>query len=164
LECVKEFAHTIIDVYEAEYLRPPNQSEVHQILQENEARGFSGMLVSIDCMHWEWASCPVAYHGAYRGHKGKPTVILEAIATKSLRIWHTFFGLPGSHNDINIIQRSPIFDDLAHGRTMPIQFNVNNHEYTMGDYHADKIYPEWATIVKTKSHPVNEKDQTFTAA
>jgi hypothetical protein len=47
LECVKEFAHTIVNVYEAEYLRPPNQSEAHHILQENEARGFSGMLESI---------------------------------------------------------------------------------------------------------------------
>jgi hypothetical protein len=178
LECVKEFAHTIIDVYEVEYLRTPNQSEVHQILQEIEARGFPGMLGSIDCMHWEWASCPVAYHGAYRGHKGKPIVILEDVAMKSLRIWHAFFGLrgshndinviprspvfdAGSHNDINVIQRSPVFDDLAHGRTVPIQFNVNNHEYTIGYYLVDKIYPEWATIVKTKSHPVNAKDQTF---
>jgi hypothetical protein len=66
LECVKEFTHTIVDVYEAEYLRPPNQSEVYQILQENEARGFLRMLGSINCMHWEWASRPVAYHGAYR--------------------------------------------------------------------------------------------------
>jgi hypothetical protein len=115
-------------------------------------------------MHWEWASCPVAYHGAYIGHKGKPTVILKVVATKSLRIWHTFFGLPGSHNDINVIQRSPVFDDLAYGRIVPIQFNVNNYEYTIGYYLADNIYLKWATIVKMKSHPINTKDQTFATA
>jgi hypothetical protein len=26
------------------------------------------------------------------------------------------FGLPGSHNDINVLQRSPIFYDLANGQ------------------------------------------------
>jgi hypothetical protein len=31
----------------------------------------------------------------------------------------------------------------------------------MGYYLVDKIYPEWATIVKTMSQPVNAKDQTF---
>jgi hypothetical protein len=53
LECVKEFTHTIVDLYEAEYLRPSNESEVHHILQKNEATRFSEMLKSIDCMHWE---------------------------------------------------------------------------------------------------------------
>jgi hypothetical protein len=104
------------------------------------------------------------YHGAYRGHKGKPTIILEVVASKSLCVWHTLFGMPGSHNDINIIQRSPIFDDLAHGRIIPIHFKVNDHDYNMGYYLADKIYPEWATIVKTMSQPINAKDQTFATA
>jgi hypothetical protein len=31
-------------------------------------------------------------------------------------------------------------------------------------YLADKIYSDWATIVKTKRNPVNAKDQTFAAA
>ena len=52
----------------------------------------------------------------YRGHKGKPTLILEAVATEDLRIWHAYFGLPGSHNDINVLHRSNVFDDLANGR------------------------------------------------
>jgi hypothetical protein len=34
----------------------------------------------------------------------------------------------------------------------------------MGYYLADKIYPEWSTIVKTKSCPVNAKDQLFSTA
>jgi hypothetical protein len=50
LECVNEFTRTIVDLYEAEYLRPPNQSEVQHILVENEARVFLGMLDSIDYM------------------------------------------------------------------------------------------------------------------
>jgi hypothetical protein len=33
-----------------------------------------------------------------------------------------------------------------------------------GYYLVDKIYSEWAIIVKTNSHPVNVKDQTFATA
>jgi hypothetical protein len=67
----------------------------------------------------------------------------------------------GSHNDSNIIQGSPIFDDLAQGRIVLVKFKVNNHEYTMRYYPTDKIYLDWVTFVKIKSHPVNNKDQTI---
>ena len=91
LETVKQFARTIISVYESEFLRPPTASELETILQVNEARGFLGMIGSIDYMHWEWSNCPTAWHGQYKGHKGKPTIILEAVAMQDLRIWHAFF-------------------------------------------------------------------------
>ena len=164
LECVKEFARTVIAVFEEEYLRPPKEAELKRILEENKARGFPGMIGSIDCMHWEWGSCPVGWHGQYIGRKGRPTVVLEAIATKDLRVWHAFFGMPGSCNDLNVLDRSPVFDDLANGRTQKVEFSVNNHNYDMGYYLADKIYPDWATFVKTKSEAISPKDKTFAEA
>jgi hypothetical protein len=51
----------------------------------------------------------------YKGHKKEPTIIIEAFASKDLWIWHAFFGMSGSHNDINVLQRSPIFARLAEG-------------------------------------------------
>jgi hypothetical protein len=42
---------------------------------------FLGMLGSIDCMHGEWFNCTTTLQGMYKGHKGKPTQILEAVAT-----------------------------------------------------------------------------------
>ncbi|WVZ83894.1 hypothetical protein U9M48_030989 [Paspalum notatum var. saurae] len=95
LKTLMQFVHTVIDVYEKEYLRPPRAHELEVILKQNEARGFLGMVDSIDCMHWEWENCPTALAGMYKGHKSKPTVILEAVATQDLRIWHAFFGLSG---------------------------------------------------------------------
>jgi hypothetical protein len=40
----------------------------------------------------------------YMGHKNEPTIILKAVASKDLWIWPAFFGMPGSHNDINVLQ------------------------------------------------------------
>jgi hypothetical protein len=97
----------------------------------------------------------------YRGHKGKPSIILEAVATKDLRIWHSYFGMPGSHNDINVLQRSPVFDDLANGRAPVVNFTVNGNEYNMGYYLADGIYPDWATLMKSVSSPLGNKRKWF---
>jgi hypothetical protein len=161
LKTLKEFVSTIITVFGDEYLRPPSPAELEHILSVNEARGFPGMIGSIDCMHWEWANCPTAHAGMYKGHKGKPTLILEAVATQDLRVWHAFFGLPGSHNDINVLQRSPVFDDLANGNTPPVEFTVNGNPYNLGYYLADGIYPNWATLVKSISAPISPKESTF---
>jgi hypothetical protein len=162
LETLKTFVNTIIQVFGEEWLRLATNEEVQHILAVNAARGFSGMLGSIDCMYWEWSSCPTAYHGMYRRHMGKPTIILEAVATCDLRIWHAFFGMPDSHNDINMLQRSPVFDDLANGRAPPVEFNVNGTDYHMGYYLADGIYPDWATLVNTIPSPISNKDKYFT--
>jgi hypothetical protein len=78
----------------------------------------------------------------YRGHMGKPTIILEVVTTWDFRIWHAFFGMPGSHIDINVLQRSPMFDDLVNGRAPLVEFNVNGTDYHMGYYLAKGIYPD----------------------
>jgi hypothetical protein len=73
------------------------------------------MIGSIDCMHWEWKNCPFAWQGQYRGHGEGCTAILVDVASQDLWIWHSFFRMVGSHNDINVLQRSPIFARLAEG-------------------------------------------------
>ncbi|XP_042957031.1 uncharacterized protein LOC122292620 [Carya illinoinensis] len=88
----------------------------------------------------------------------------EAVASYNLWIWHAFFGLPGSHNDINVLDRSFIFSDLAQGRTPTINYTINGHNYAMGYYLADGIYPQWATFVKTISAPQGNKKKYFAAA
>ena len=92
-------------------------------------------------MHWKWKKCPMTWHGMYTGHCREPTIILEVVASQDIWIWHAFFGMPRSLNDINVLDRSPIFAALVEGRTAPVNYTINGHEYTMGYYLADEIYP-----------------------
>ncbi|TVT97759.1 hypothetical protein EJB05_56980, partial [Eragrostis curvula] len=158
MECMEKFAEGVIATFGKEYLRHPTCEEVEQLLHVGESRGFPGMLGSIDCMHWQWEKCPTARKGQYtRGDYRKPTVILEAVVSYDLRIWHGFFGMAGSNNDINVLNQSPLFYEVLKGEAPNVQFSVNGNEYNTGYYLADGIYPEWGAFVKTISSPLSEK-------
>ena len=88
-------------------------------------------------------------------------MILEAVVTEDIRFWHAYFRFPGSHNDINVLHRSSVFDDLANGRAPPIEFNVNDNTYNIGYYLADGIYPDWATLVKTINASLSNKHKVY---
>ncbi|RAW33846.1 hypothetical protein PC110_g9827 [Phytophthora cactorum] len=57
-ETIHHFADALDRQFSGQYLRQPNEEDVQRLVQRNAERGFIGMLFSIDCMHWEWKSCP----------------------------------------------------------------------------------------------------------
>ncbi|XP_052137304.1 uncharacterized protein LOC127755649 [Oryza glaberrima] len=161
-ESLDRFCRGVIEIFGPEYLRKPTVDDVQRILQMHEERGFPGMLGSIDCMHWKWKNCPNGWKGMYtRGDYGTATIILEAVASRDRWIWHCFFGAAGSNNDINVLNQSNIFTNILMGTSTRVQFTVNGHEYNLGYYLADGIYPEWATLVKSIKHPQLEKDKLY---
>jgi hypothetical protein len=97
--CMYRFCMAVVAVFGPDYMRTPNENDIARILAQNEARGFPGMLGSIDCMHWKWNNCVFAWQDIYKGHKGGCSVVLEALANKDLWICHAFFSMAGSHND-----------------------------------------------------------------
>ncbi|XP_020262989.1 uncharacterized protein LOC109838970 [Asparagus officinalis] len=161
IESLGRFTKAIVAIFGDEYLRSPTDEDTARLLAIGKQRGFPGMLGSIDYMHWRWKNCPVAYHGMYTGHNHTPTIILEAVASYDLWIWHAYFGLPGALNDINVLERSSVFSQLAEGHGPTVNYTVNGHEYTMGYYLADGIYPSWATFVKTIFLPQGNKRKHF---
>nr|GEV72843.1 hypothetical protein [Tanacetum cinerariifolium] len=122
---IRHFAYgSTADTFD-EYL----QMNVVNIQQKhNNVHGFSKMLESIDCMHWEWKNSPVS---------------------QDLWIWHAFYGIAGANNDIIVLDNSPLFDDLLDDLAPVVPYVVNGVEYRNGYYLADGIYPEWASFVKS---------------
>ena len=39
--------------------------------------------------------------------------MLEAVASADIWIWHAFFGVAGSNNDINVLKQSPLFTEVS---------------------------------------------------
>ncbi|GJX30969.1 ALP1-like protein [Tanacetum coccineum] len=94
----------------------------------------------------------VQYHGrdnTVGGIKKYPTIMLEAVASQDLWIWHAFFGVAGANNDINVLDNSPLFDDLLDDKSLVAPFVVNGVGFEKGYYLADVIYPQWVTFVKS---------------
>ncbi|XP_058742373.1 uncharacterized protein LOC131614851 [Vicia villosa] len=141
IECLERFVRGVNEVFGAEYLRRPNNNDVEHLLQMGESRGFPGQFC--------------------RGDHGKPTIMLEAVASQDLWIWHAFFGIAGSNNDINVLNQSNVFNDILEGRAATVQYTINGNPCNMGYYLADGIYPEWDTFVKTISMPQGEKRKLF---
>ncbi|KAB1199633.1 hypothetical protein CJ030_MR0G018646 [Morella rubra] len=164
MQSLKLFVKVVISLYSDQYLRSPTTNDIARLLEIGERRGFPGMLGSIDCMHWTWKNCPTSWKGMYCDYKCEATIILEAVASYDLWIWHAFFGLPGSNNDINVLEKSFMFTELAQGCAPRVNYSINGHDYTMGYYLVDGIYPQWSTFVKTISAPIGAKKKHFAAA
>jgi hypothetical protein len=96
----------------------------------------------------------------FKGDNEGCTVILEAVASKDLWIWNTFFDMAESNNDINVLQRSQVFARIAEGNTPHVSYEINGHSYDKG-YYLDGIYPSWAILVKIIRNPEDENCKNF---
>ncbi|KAI3673445.1 hypothetical protein L6452_39564 [Arctium lappa] len=163
IQCLNFFCQCVIQSFGEQYLRKPNAIDIQRLLQMHEEKhGFPGMLGSLDCMYWEWKNCPVGWKGQYtRGDHGVPTIILEAVVSTDLWIWHAFFGIAGSRNDINVLNESNLFNNVLRGEAPQVNFIANGTQYTKGYYLTDGIYPEWATFVKSFPCPQDAKRKFF---
>nr|XP_034601183.1 uncharacterized protein LOC117861747 [Setaria viridis] len=93
IESLKRFVRAVVDVFEDEYLRSPNDNDTARLLALGEERGFP-----------------------------------------------------------------------ADGQAPKVGYSINGHDYTMGYYLADGIYPSWATFVKTIPEPQGNKRKYFAIA
>ncbi|XP_073363603.1 uncharacterized protein [Aegilops tauschii subsp. strangulata] len=117
---VARFATVVVEVFGPRYLREPTVADTERLLGISKAR--------------RWPKPLKALQEQYQDHVKKPTIILEVVASQDLWVWHAFFGMPGSHNDINVLQRSSLFARLTEGKAPPCLYIANGHEYNMGYY------------------------------
>nr|GEU66726.1 hypothetical protein [Tanacetum cinerariifolium] len=118
------FCNSIMEIFGPEYLRKPTVADVVKLYRHHEEK-----------------------HG--RGNGPNPFILLEVVVSHDLWIWHAFFGVVGSNNDINVLHQSPLFNDPKTGQAPNIPFVANDVTYIWGYYLVDGIYPELTTLVKT---------------
>ncbi|GJY83118.1 ALP1-like protein, partial [Tanacetum coccineum] len=111
------FCQAVMEIYGPEFLRKPTVTDIEKLYRHHqEKHGFTRMLRSLDCTDWEWFGYPYAFKAQYvrRDHGPNPFILLEAVASQDLWIWHAFFGVAGSNNDINwILSCDGIYPELA---------------------------------------------------
>ncbi|GJR96300.1 reverse transcriptase domain-containing protein [Tanacetum coccineum] len=95
----------------------------------------------------------------YRHHEEKHGFSGMLGSLDYLWIWHAFFGVVGSNNDINVVYQSPLFNDLKIGRAPEIPFVANGVTYAWRYYLVDKIYLKLATLVKTIPEPADDDNK-----
>ncbi|XP_051138691.1 uncharacterized protein LOC127256623 [Andrographis paniculata] len=156
-----ELCNSIIDLYKEQYLRDPTTEDLARLLSENKLRGFLGMIDSLDCMHWRWDACPIAWRGQYNGRYGYPTLILEAATSQDLWIWHAFFGMLGTNNNVTVLDHSLLFNKYMDGTAPPVEYEVNGTLYNLPYYLTDGIYPKHAFFMQAVRNPITAKEKAF---
>ena len=165
--CVKNFVSILSESQELGdvYLRKMTRSDARRISSLHQCRhGVPGHIGSIDCMHVGWRVCPLAWQGQYQGSKGKPTIVLEAVADYQLWIWHASFGFAGSMNDINIWDRSPLLKSWIDGsfaNDVDFEFEIDGKVFHQLWLMADGIYPDLSRFVKSFDEPMGVANKRY---
>lgn len=153
----KEMCRIIKTKFAGEYLnRCPTANEVKRAMNINKKRGFPGLFASWDCKHFRWNLCPNALAGQHHGKETGNTLVLEAICDPDLYIWYSFFGSPGSLNDLNVLDRSTIVQALMDGSfniKLPpdMHYKVNGTIRDWLYFLVDGIYPPYPFFIDTIS-------------
>ena len=127
----------------------------------NAARGFTGMLGSIDCTHWGWKNCPMVWAGQYHDRSGIRSVIAEAVAGSDMYFWHAEVGFPGAINDIQVLARSSFSMIYLESPAVNEVYYIGGVKFTGAFFLADGIYPPSAYFMKTIGEPSTEAEQHF---
>jgi hypothetical protein len=88
--------------------------------------------------------------------------MLEVVASEDLWIWHAFFGVAGSTNDLNVLDQSTLFTQVVQGVAPAVHFKVNGNEYTLGYYLVHGI-SRMGTFVKSIPTAQSVEDKLYAA-
>jgi hypothetical protein len=157
------FCQAVVGEFETEYLRLPTVDEIAEIEGHYAKLGFPGCIGCLDCASWEWDACPVGWQGDYKGKDKKPVCRMEVVADDYLRIYHCMFGVPGSKNDLNILNQSTLFNEVRVGKWPPIrpQSVISGMPLTWFYYLADGIYPRYKIFATSISNPKTRKEKLY---
>lgn len=92
-------------------------------------------------------------------------MILEAICDHRKRILHAFFGTPGSNNNVNIVNNSPLLKQFHIGAFPPSEFtyNLNGQQHIIPYFLSNGIYPSWRIFASSIKGPKTASEKQYTA-
>ncbi|GJX53662.1 ALP1-like protein [Tanacetum coccineum] len=130
-KCLQMFCKAIMELYGEEFLRKLTYTDMKKTLCLSRGK-------------------------AWGDHGPDLLILLEAIASNDLWIWHAFFGVSGMNNDVNVLRQSPLFNDLKAGKALDVPFVANNVSYKRGYYLTDRIYLKWRMDNQTTPSSYNQ--------
>lgn len=69
--------------------------------------------------------------------------------------------MPGSANDINVLDRSPCIANILSGAISQGQYQLQSVTRTQPYYFVDGIYPPWHILIAAHSSPSNPRERCF---
>lgn len=95
----------------------------------------------------------------------KPTQVLEAIAVGGLWIWVRHFEIPGSLNDVNVLDSCPLVRLKMKEKLLPLfEYERNGHKYNGLYFPVNGIQLHGAVFVSTISELGTIKERLFASA
>ncbi|GKA10770.1 ALP1-like protein isoform X1 [Tanacetum coccineum] len=95
------------------------------------------------CAHDYWRNCPKSWHGQFaRGDTKYQTIMLEAVASYDLWIWHAFFGVADANNDLIVLNNSSLFDNLLDDIALVAPFECNGVAFKKFEYFHEMVVGE----------------------
>ena len=167
-ECARDslysFCKFICRWYGPEFLGRWGEEELMKEMEVNAKRGFPGMMGSIDCTHWRWKNCPIAWQGMYQDRNHNRSIVAEAIAGHDMYFFQAFVGLPGSLNDINIMNQTTMQRNYMNSIAIDHKYNIGGKEFVGAYFLADGIYPDFPYLVKSIPEPLTLREKNFARA
>lgn len=83
---------------------------------------------------------------------------MEAIFSLDLWTCSLQFGLPGTMNDLNILEISDHFFKVLNGAFHPItqHYTIDGRDFNLFYYLTDGIYPDWENFMKAITEPTDK--------
>ena len=166
---MRKFLTDVEAIYGGRYLnRRPNEQELNDVERKYRRIGVPGCIGAVDCMKIFWKNCPVSEKGQHLNKKdGKlASIQCEAWCDHDLYCWAWNAGRVGTNNDITVLYRSPLFQDILNGTFSLKKRNGykilrNGVRRFLFYFLVDGIYPDWPIFLKPIHQPINRDEKKF---
>lgn len=95
------------------------------------------------------------------------TIVVEEWCNRSLYLWSSFSGSPGTNNDLNVLAGSPLIKSILRGDFKfevgkQFQFTENGPTRNKLYFLGGGIYPNWPLFAKPIHEPTNDSEKMYT--